>query len=361
MTKQDARAAAPVAPTGRGTGDDGGSPLETVRARVRRRRASVALAVTAALVAVVIVGVTTGDYPLTLEQLGRTLLGGGDRLESYVLFQVRLPRVLMGVLVGACLGVAGALLQGVLRNPLASPDLLGISGGSSVAAVFLLLTFGVTGPSLAIAAFVGGLVVAAVLLLAAGKRGEAGFRLILAGIGISFLCVAIMNYLMVRSQVELAQAALLWVTGSLASTAWWHLLVVGAVAAATLPAVVVSARWLPIAQLGAATAAGLGVSVTRVRLTAVIAAVLLTAVTCAFAGPISFIALCAPAIARSLLGHGSIAIGTSAITGAALLAGADLVAQFAIPETSLPVGVVTGAIGAVFLLWLLASTKGRQL
>ncbi|VXB10040.1 FecCD family ABC transporter permease [Pseudoclavibacter sp. 8L] len=337
------------------------SPLEAVRARVRRRRGLVVGGVTVALIAVVLLGVTTGDYPLTLEQLARTLLGGGDRLESYVLFQVRLPRVLMGVLVGACLGVAGALLQGVLRNPLASPDLLGISGGSSVAAVFLLLIFGVTGPILAVAAFAGGLAVAAILLLAAGRRGEAGFRLILAGIGISFLTVAIMNYLMVRSQVELAQAALLWVTGSLASTAWWHLLVVAVVAVALLPAVLISVRWLPITQLGASTAAGLGVTTSRVRMIAVISAVLLTAVTCAFAGPISFIALCAPAIARSLLGHGSIGVGTSAITGAALLTGADLVAQFAIPDTSLPVGVVTGAVGAVFLLWLLASTKGRQL
>ncbi|WP_258067487.1 MULTISPECIES: iron chelate uptake ABC transporter family permease subunit [unclassified Pseudoclavibacter] len=337
------------------------SPLEAVRARVRRRRGFVVGGVTVALIAVVLLGVTTGDYPLTLEQLARTLLGGGDRLESYVLFQVRLPRVLMGVLVGACLGVAGALLQGVLRNPLASPDLLGISGGSSVAAVFLLLIFGVTGPILAVAAFAGGLAVAAILLLAAGRRGEAGFRLILAGIGISFLTVAIMNYLMVRSQVELAQAALLWVTGSLASTAWWHLLVVAVVAVALLPAVLISARWLPITQLGASTAAGLGVTTSRVRMIAVVSAVLLTAVTCAFAGPISFIALCAPAIARSLLGHGSIGVGTSAITGAALLTGADLVAQFAIPDTSLPVGVVTGAVGAVFLLWLLASTKGRQL
>ncbi|PPF81047.1 ABC transporter permease [Pseudoclavibacter sp. RFBJ3] len=332
-----------------------------MRARVGRRRGFVVGGVTVALIAVVLLGVTTGDYPLTLEQLARTLLGGGDRLESYVLFQVRLPRVLMGVLVGACLGVAGALLQGVLRNPLASPDLLGISGGSSVAAVFLLLIFGVTGPILAVAAFAGGLAVAAILLLAAGRRGEAGFRLILAGIGISFLTVAIMNYLMVRSQVELAQAALLWVTGSLASTAWWHLLVVAVVAVALLPAVLISARWLPITQLGASTAAGLGVTTGRVRMIAVISAVLLTAVTCAFAGPISFIALCAPAIARSLLGHGSIGVGTSAITGAALLTGADLVAQFAIPDTSLPVGVVTGAVGAVFLLWLLASTKGRQL
>ena len=120
-----------------------------------------------------------------------------------------------------------------------------------------------------------------------------------------------------------------------------------------IPAVVACARWLPITQMGAPTAASLGVDASRVRVVTVLTAVLLTAVTCAFVGPIGFIALCAPAIARPMLGHGAIGIGTSAA--------ADLVAQFALPGLSVPVGVVTGAIGAVFLLWLLATSKGRTL
>lgn len=336
------------------------SPLALVRGRVRRRRVVAIAGVSAALLVVVVLGLSLGDYPLSPVQLWRTLWGGGERVEAYVLFQVRAPRVVMGVLVGVCLGTAGALLQTLLRNPLASPDLLGISGGASVGALFVLIVLGLTGPLLAAAAFVGGLAVA-IFLLAAGRRlSDGGFRLILAGIGVAFLCVAITNFLMARAQLELAQAALVWITGSLSSSAWWQVLVVLVVALACAPFVALVSRWLPITQLGPATSSGLGVNATTVRWVAVVCAVLLTAVTCAFAGPISFVALCAPPIARSLLGHGALGIGTSAVTGAALLVAADLIAQFALPGLSLPVGVVTGALGAVFLLWLLASTKGRQ-
>lgn len=339
----------------------GTGALRTVRARVTRRHRLVVASLLVATLALVGVAVATGDYPLSAEQLWRTLWGGGERVEEYVLFQVRAPRTAMSVVTGACLGAAGALLQALLRNPLASPDLLGISGGSSVAAVFALLVVGVTGPALAAAAFAGGIAVAALLLAAGRRHGDGGFRIVLAGIGVSFLSVAVIGYLMVRAQVELAASALVWITGSLSSTAWWHVAVVAAVAALAAPGVAACARWLPITQLGAPAAAGLGVRPATVRIVAVLSAVVLTAVTCAFAGPIPFIALCAPAIARPLLGHGAVAIGSSALVGAALLTGADLVAQYAIAGRSVPVGVVTGALGAVFLLWILASSKGRRL
>lgn len=337
------------------------SSVQEIRARVGRRRGAVLAGVLAAVLVVTIVSLSLGDYAIGPAELWRTLLGGGDRLQSYVVFQVRAPRLVMALLVGAALGAAGALLQSLLRNPLASPDLLGISAGSGAAAVFGILILGLTGPLLAIAAFAGGLVVAAFLLLAGSRRADGGFRLILAGVGVAFLCVAVTNYLMVRAKVELAQAALIWLTGSLASTPWWNVAIVAGAVLLAVPAVVACARWLPLTQMGAATAASLGVPPSTVRIVAVIAAVLLTSVTCAFVGPIAFIALCAPAIARPLLGHGAVGIGTSAAVGAFLLTSADLVAQFALPGYSLPVGVVTGAIGAVFLLWLLATSKGRQL
>ncbi|MCR2762134.1 iron ABC transporter permease [Microbacterium sp. zg.B48] len=332
-----------------------------IRARVRRRRGLVVSAALLAVLIVTVVSLSVGDYDFAPADLWRTLWGGGDRVQTYVVFQVRAPRMAMALLVGASLGAAGALLQSLLRNPLASPDLLGISGGAGAAAVFAILILGLSGPLLAVAAFGGGLIVAAFLLLAGQRRADGGYRLILAGVGVAFLCVALMNYMMVRAKVELAQSALIWLTGSLSSTPWWNVATVFVVALLATPAVIACARWLPLTQMGAATAASLGVRTATVRTAAVLTAVLLTSVTCAFVGPIAFIALCAPAIARPLLGHGAVGIGTSAAVGAALLGAADLVAQFALPGMSVPVGVVTGAIGAVFLLWLLATSKGRQL
>jgi len=313
-----------------------------------------------ATVVVAVSAMVLGDYPLTPAQIGEVLLGGGTRPEQYVVLQVRLPRLLMALLAGAALGVAGALLQGMLRNPLASPDLLGISGGSTVAAVYALLVLGITGPALAAIAFGGGLV-ASLLLLAAARGQAAGLRLILAGIGVSFLSASIVGFLMTRVQLQQTQSALVWLTGTLSSTPWWQVIVLALTWVLALPVLAVLSRRLPVAVLGADTAVGLGVRPGVVRILVILVAVLLTAVTCAFIGPISFIALCAPAIARPLVAHGSLAIGPSALVGALLLCASDLVAQFAIPGVAVPAGIVTGALGAVFLLWLLATSKGRAL
>lgn len=332
-----------------------------IRAGAARRRMRV---VTITLVLAVVaagVALSIGDYALSPDRLSQTLTGSGTRIEQYVVFQVRAPRTAMALVTGAALGIAGALLQSYLGNPLASPDLLGISGGSGFAAVFTILALGTTGPVLALSAFVGGAVVAVVLMIAGRALRDGGFRLILAGIGISFLTASAIDFLMVRAKVEEARTALLWLTGSLSSTPWWQVLTVLAVLIASIPALVAAARWLPITQLGPETASGLGVRSERVRWVIVGVAVLLTAATCAFVGPIGFIALCAPAIARPLLGHGAVGVATSGALGAVLLLVADLLAQFAIPGLSMPVGVVTGAVGAVFLLWLLATSKGRQL
>ena len=332
-----------------------------IRAGAARRRMRV---VTITLVLAVVaagVALSIGDYALSPDRLWQTLTGSGTRIEQYVVFQVRAPRTAMALVTGAALGIAGALLQSYLGNPLASPDLLGISGGSGFAAVFTILALGTTGPVLALSAFVGGAVVAIILMIAGRALRDGGFRLILAGVGISFLTASAIDFLMVRAQVEEARTALLWLTGSLSSTPWWQVLTVLAVLIASIPALVAAARWLPITQLGPETASGLGVRSERVRWVIVGVAVLLTAATCAFVGPIGFIALCAPAIARPLLGHGAVGVATSGALGAVLLLIADLLAQFAIPGLSMPVGVVTGAVGAVFLLWLLATSKGRQL
>ena len=336
------------------------SAITVVRAGAWRRSALVLGATALLVVVAAVVTLMMGDYPLSPAQVWSALTGGGERVEQYVVLQVRLPRLAMALLVGGALGAAGALLQSLLRNPLASPELLGISGGASLAAVFALLTFGVSGPALPAIAFAGGLA-ASLLLLSAARGRAAGYRLILAGIGLAFFTSAIIAFLMTRAQLQQTQSAVIWLTGTLSSTPWWQVAVLAGVWLAALPALYVSGRWLPILALGPDAASALGVRPGLARLVCIVVAVLLTAVTCAFAGPIAFVALCAPAIARPLVGHGSAAIGSSVLVGAVLLAFADLVGQFALPGVSVPAGVVTGVLGAVFLLWLLATSKGRGL
>lgn len=337
------------------------SVVARVRSRARRRWLWVTGMSLLVVLATAALSMSIGDYPLSLGQVWSTLWGGGSKVESYIVFQVRAPRLAMALLAGAALGMAGAVLQALLRNPLASPDLLGISGGSGVAAVFALLVLGATGPVLALWAFTGGILVAVLLLMAGRSAIAGGYRLILAGIGVAFLASALTNYLMVTTQIEKAQTALLWLVGSMSSTPWWQVVTLSVVLLVSVPLLIACARWLPLHQMGVPAAASLGVAPRLVQPVAVGVAVLLTSSTAAFIGPVSFIALCAPAIARPLLRHGAIGIGTSALLGATILAAADLVAQFAIPGLQLPVGVVTGAVGAMFLLWLLATSKGRHL
>lgn len=336
------------------------SAIAAVRGRTRRRAVTVGAALAAALIAVACVALLAGDYPLSPAGVARAMAGAGTKLDEYIVLQVRMPRLLMGALCGAALGLAGALLQTLLRNPLASPDLLGISGGASVAAVWGSLVLGLAGTAVVALAFAGGLVVAVVLIVAGRRLSDGGYRLVLAGVGIAFLCAAIVGYLLKRTQVQQAQSAMVWITGSIGATGWGDVLTVAVVLAAAAPALAVCARVLPVLQLGEPLAGGLGARPGAARTAIVAIAVLLAAVTIAFIGPVGFVALCAPPIARTVLGRGAVGLGTSAAIGALILVLADLAGQYAIPGVEVPVGVVTGAVGAPYLLWLLATSRGRR-
>jgi iron complex transport system permease protein len=337
------------------------SPVTAARTQTRRRAALVIGSVVVALLAAAAVELLAGDYPLTPARVIDAALGGGSRIDQYIVLQVRMPRLLMAALCGAALGTAGALFQSLLRNPLASPDLLGISGGASVAAVWGTLVLGLSGVAVAGLAFAGGVAVAFVLLLAAHRLSGGGYRLVLAGVGIAFLCSAIVGYLLKRVQVQQAQSAMVWITGAIGAPAWGDILVLAVVCVLAVPALAAAGRMLPVLQLGDALAAGLGARPVAGRVVVISAAVLLSATTTAFIGPVAFVALCAPPIARALLGRGAVGIGTSAAVGAVILVLADLAGQYAIPGLSVPIGVVTGAVGAPYLLWLLATSKGRRI
>jgi iron complex transport system permease protein len=273
--------------------------------------------------------------------------------------EVKLPRALLGALVGAAFGLSGAIFQATLRNPLASPDLIGLNLGASAAAVLAIVAGGLTGAAVSAAAVAGGVAVALLVRLAAGSHGlgatGAGHRLVLVGIGAAAALQSVIQYLFTRATVHDAQSVLRWLTGSVNGADWPTVRLLAALLLVLLPMVVLTGRPLPVVELGSDAASGLGVGRHRTDLLLLLA-VVLGAVAVAAAGPIAFVAFLAGPIARAL-DRGATTLLGAALVGAAVVVGSDFVADYALPGGNYPVGVVTGAVGAPFLLWLL--TRGH--
>lgn len=314
------------------------------------------LAVLVAMVAVASLAV--GAYTLPIPDLAATLAGQGSRGDDVIVFRLRLPRVIIGVLAGIAFGVAGALFQSLLRNDLASPDIIGISGGASVSAVAAILLFGASGIAVAASAFTGALLVATAIYLLAWRGGVSGYRFVLIGVGIAFLGQSALGYLLTRGEVRDASQALVWMVGGVGGATWTEIVVLAGALAILLPLVGVFAKRLGILQLGDETAAALGVRVERTRLFVLGAAVALCAVATAFVGPIAFVAFVSAPIARRITRDGSLALVSSGLVGAALVLGADFLAQHALPgDVQVPAGIITGVLGAPYLLMLLATAN----
>ncbi len=331
------------------------------RRRAERRRARVVTAVLGLVVlALAALGLTLGGFTIPVPDVIATLLGQGEGLAEVVVREFRLPRVVMGALVGAAFGLSGALFQSILDNPLASPDILGISWGAAAAAVWAQIMLGLGGLAVSAAAFGGAIIVAAAIYLLAWRDGVTGYRFVLIGIGVAFMASAALGYMLTRSDVREAQTALVWMVGSIGSSRWHEIAIVAVAMAVLVPAAGFLAGRLKSLQLGDDLARGLGVRTEQARLLLLLVAVALAAVGTAFAGPVAFVAFVAAPIARRLVGTGALCLTASALMGAIVVLGADLVAQHLLPgDVQLPVGVVTGAIGAPYLLWLLA-TVGRR-
>ncbi|WRH26548.1 iron chelate uptake ABC transporter family permease subunit [Arthrobacter sp. JZ12] len=297
-----------------------------------------------------------GRYTVTIPDFFRIIGGADIPGASFIVMENRIPRVLIGAMIGAAFGVAGAIFQTMLRNPLASPDIIGISYGASASAVLAIVLFGASGLPLAGWAMVGALVIALAIYAISKRGGVAGYRLILVGIGFSAVLQSIVSFLLTRADINLASEALVWLNGSLNQSNWERLTVLALALAVLVPVVVVLSRPLRGLELGDDAAAGLGVSVERSRLALVVTGVLLAAVATAAAGPVSFIAFLSGPIARRFLG-GHRPLLTAALVGAVIVLGADFVGANLIPGVSLPVGVITGVLGAPFLLWLLATSN----
>ncbi|MCJ1715335.1 FecCD family ABC transporter permease [Microbacterium sp. M1A1_1b] len=322
-----------------------------------RRELVVLGALLVVLVALVLVGLGVGEIPLAPTQVVAALVGHGDTVSDFVIGQLRGPRTLAALLVGACLGVAGAIVQSVVRNPIASPDVIGITSGASASGLTAIVLFGASGTSLFATVVVGALVVSAVIAALAWRRGITGNRVVLVGIGVAAMCLSVTGWLLTSGSVQQAGTALLWLSGSLNAVDRGVVGLLGIAFVVLVAAALLQSPRLGILTLGDEVAASLGLRPDRAKVLLLLTAVCLTAGAVATAGPVSFVALMAAPIARRLVGGGRVALAPAAVVGAVVVLASDLIGQFAIPGTALPVGVVTGVVGAPYLLWLLA--RGR--
>ncbi len=329
------------------------------RARAARQARSLAVIVVLALIVFVTfcVSLSLGDFRIPVIDVVKTLFGGGDKATEFIVNQLRLPRALTGLLVGAALGMSGAIFQSIARNPLASPDIIGVTYGASAFAVFAIVTLGLTGVAVSGLAIVGAVLTAFIMYVLAWRHGVSSYRLILIGIGIGAIATSITSYLLTKARVEIAQQALIWLTGSLNGRDWSNVRSLAITLVVLVPLTAFLVHRLRILQLGDETAYGLGLRVESSRLGLIVIAVLMAAVATAAAGPIGFVAFVAAPIARRLTRSPGPAMIASALLGALVVALSDLIAQHAFGDTQLPVGVVTGVVGAPYLMFLLARTN----
>ncbi len=327
------------------------------RARRRPRRTIAVLAV--AVLGIFLVRILLGSYTVTLPDFVTILQGGtieGARGARFIVMEDKLPRAVLGLLVGMAFGASGAIFQLLLRNPLASPDVIGISTGASLGAVLGIVYWGATGFSLSIFAVIFSLLIAVGIMMLSSGRGNVGNRFILMGIGVSALAGSIINYLLSRMDLNSASSAALWMTGSLSSANWDRISILLAALAVIIPLVVLFHSRLHVMAVGEDLAHSLGLNVTATRWIFIVLGVLLAAVATAATGPIAFVAFVSGPIARRLIG-GTHSLVASALVGAFIVLLADFIAANYIASGSMPVGVLTGVFGAPILIWLLIRSQ----
>ncbi len=330
--------------------------VRSARHRLRRRTIVVSLALVAFLLVMFGLAMTVGDFPLSVQQVWLSLTGRGTRATDFIVHELRLPRAVMALAVGACFGLSGAIFQSMMRNPLASPDIIGITSGASAAAVIAILMLNLSGFAVSGFAFGGALITAVAIYLLAWKQGVAGYRLVLVGIGIAAMLGAVIDYLMTRAQIWDAQVALLWLTGSLNGASATEMRPLLLLMLVVVPLALWAGGALGGLQLGDDAATSVGVRVERSRLLLILLGVALASIATAAAGPVGFVAFVSGPIARRLTQGTGVALVPAALVGAAVVIAGDLVGQHLLP-VQLPVGILTAAVGAPFLLYLLVRSN----
>ncbi|MFI5938738.1 FecCD family ABC transporter permease [Streptomyces uncialis] len=334
------------------------STAAVARGRARRavRRRTVTLVLAGSVVAVFTVTLMVGRTYYPLDEVIRVVLGERVPGASFTVGRLRLPRAVLAVVAGLSFGLAGVTFQTMLRNPLASPDVIGISSGASAAAAVAIVTLSLGGSQVSGVAIAAALAVALLVYTLAFKDGVVGTRLILIGIGIAAMLDSLIAYVLSQAAEWDLQEAMRWLTGSLNGSTWNETVPAAAALAVLAPVLLSRARDLSSMQLGDDTAAALGVRVERTRITVIVAAVGLIAFATAAAGPIAFVAFLSGPIAARITGPGGSPLVPAALVGALLVLVADLTGQFAF-DTRFPVGVVTGVLGAPYLVHLIIRTN----
>jgi iron complex transport system permease protein len=309
-----------------------------------------------AVAAAFAVSVSVGDFPIPLTDVVPAIFGYGDDGAVFVAQELRLPRTVTAVLVGAAFGISGAIFQAVARNQLASPDILGITSGASAAAVFAITVVGASFVVVAVAAFGGALTLSTAIYVLAYRQGVSSYRFVLVGIGLAGVAQAITSYLLTEAELFEAVQAVVWLTGSVNAAAWTTVVPLAVAVAALVPLALALSQRLRTLQLGDDAAAALGVTVERSRLALLLVAVALVGVGTAAAGPVLFVAFLAPPIARMLV-RAPLTLLPAALTGALIVVVADIAGRRLFAPTEIPVGIFTGLCGAPYFLWLLAQAN----
>ncbi len=309
------------------------------------------------VLAVLLLG--TGTLALAPADVLGSLFGITDNsLADRVIWRIRLPRVLTAVFVGGALGLAGSIFQSISRNALGSPDVIGFTTGAATGAIMQMILFNAGPLYTALAAVLAGGATAATVLLLARKGGTTGgYRLVLVGVGIGAVLSGFNTALLVMGHVDQAGSAQIWLAGSLNTRTWYHVWPAALGFASLLPVCLWHARRIDLLEMGDDAASQLGVAVERTRFVAVMAAVGLTAIATAAAGPIAFVALAGPQLAKRMTASPDVPLLSGAAMGMALLLAADLISQRFPLDINMPIGLTTGLLGGFYLLWLLARSR----
>lgn len=330
-----------------------------VSIRIRPRSVWVVGALVLFTAVLAVIAITLGEYPIPAGDVLGVFTGHGSASVERIVLEWRAPRIVLAIVSGVALALSGAIFQSLTRNPLGSPDILGFANGAYTGALIVMLVLGGNYVAVSIGAFTGGIVTAAIVYFLSIRNGVNGFRLIVIGIAVSAFLVAFNGWLLISTDVNSALSAANWGAGSLDLSTWADVLPVLVAVTVLVP---VLARWgrrLAILELGDDAAIGLGVRAEPTRLVLLVVGVALVAVVTAATGPIAFVALAAPQIARRLTKSPGVALVPAAALGAALMLASDVIAQRVIAPTQLPVGIITVVIGGIYLVALLAARSRK--